>query len=134
VFRQHLAEPGLFRCFGQINGGKMKNLTAVFRLIVLVTVLFPAGARGDDTVIELRFENRRFTPQTITVPANQSLTLRITNASKEPIEFESFQLNREKVVGPGETIIVRLPALRPGSYDFYDDFHQDVPAGSIVAK
>jgi hypothetical protein len=24
--------------------------------------------------------------------------------------------------------------LRPGSYDFYDDFHQDVPAGSIVAK
>jgi Cupredoxin-like domain len=112
----------------------MKNLSAVFRLIVLVTVLFPAGARGDDTIIELRFENRRFTPQTITVPANQSLTLRITNASKEAIEFESFKLNREKVVGPGETIIVRLPALRPGSYDFYDDFHQDVPAGSIVAK
>jgi Cupredoxin-like domain len=116
------------------KGRKMKNLIAVFGLIGVVTVLFPAGARGDDTVIELRFENRRFTPQTITVPANQSLTLRITNASKEPIEFESFKLNREKVVGPGETIIVRLPALRPGSYDFYDDFHQDVPAGSIVAK
>ena len=113
---------------------KMKNIIAAFSLIVLVTVTFPAGARGDDTVIELRFENRRFIPQTITVPANQSLTLRITNASKEPIEFESFKLNREKVVGPGETIIVRLPALRPGSYDFYDDFRQDVPAGSIVAK
>ena len=112
----------------------MKNLSAVFRLIVLVTVLFPAGARCDDTVIELRFENRRFTPQTITVPANQSLTLRITNMSKEPIEFESFKLNREKVVGPGETVIVRLPALRPGNYDFYDDFHQDVPAGSLIAK
>jgi hypothetical protein len=112
----------------------MKNLIAVFRLIVLLIVLVPAGARGDDTVIELRFENRRFTPQTITVPANQALTLRITNTSKEPIEFESFKLNREKVVGPGETITVRIPALRPGSYDFYDDFHQDVPAGSIVAK
>jgi hypothetical protein len=45
----------------------MKNLIAVFRLIVLLIVLVPAGARGDDTVIELRFENRRFTPQTITV-------------------------------------------------------------------
>jgi hypothetical protein len=113
---------------------KMKNIIAVFPLMVLVTVLLPAGARGNDTVIELRFENRRFTPQTITVPANQSLTLRITNASKEPIEFESFKLNREKVVGSGETIIVRLPALPPGSYDFYDDFHQDVPEGSIIAK
>ena len=112
----------------------MENLIAFFRLTVLVIVLLPAGAGGDDTVIELRFENRRFTPQTITVPANQALTLRITNVSKEPIEFESFKLNREKVVGPGETVVVRLPALRPGSYDFYDDFHQDVPAGSIIAK
>jgi hypothetical protein len=112
----------------------MKNFIVTSSLIALVTVLFPAGARADDTVIELRFENRRFTPQTITVPANQALTIRVTNASKEPIEFESFKLNREKVVGPGETITVRIPALRPGSYDFYDDFHQDVPAGSIVAK
>ncbi len=112
----------------------MKNRIAVFRMIVLVMVMFSDGARADDAVIELRFENRRFTPQTITVPANQSLTIRITNASKEAIEFESFKLNREKVVGPGETVIVRLPALSPGSYDFYDDFNQDVPAGSIIAK
>jgi hypothetical protein len=112
----------------------MKNRMAIFRLLVFITVMFSAGARGDDTVVELHFDNRRFTPQSITVPANQSLTLRITNMSKEPIEFESFKLNREKVVGPGETVIVRLPALRPGSYDFYDDFHQDVPAGSIIAK
>ena len=112
----------------------MKNLIAVFSLVGLLTVGFSVTAQGEDKTLELRFENRRFTPQTITVPANQSLTLRITNASKEPIEFESFKLNREKVVGPGETVTVRLPALRPGSYDFYDDFHQDVPAGSIIAK
>jgi hypothetical protein len=30
----------------------MKNLIVVFRLIVLLVVLVPAGARGDDTVIE----------------------------------------------------------------------------------
>jgi hypothetical protein len=77
----------------------MKNLILASSLIVLVAVTLTADARGEDTVVELRFENRRFIPQTITVPANQSLTLRITNASKEPIEFESFKLNREKVVG-----------------------------------
>jgi hypothetical protein len=29
---------------------------------------------------------------------------------------------------------VRLPALRAGSYDFFDDFHPDVPEGTIVAE
>ena len=68
------------------------------------------------------------------MPANQAMTIQVVNASNETIEFESFKLNREKSMTPGETITVRLPALSPGSYDFYDDFHQDVPQGSIVAK
>ena len=112
----------------------MNNLIVSSLLIGLVLVASPGGARGDDAVVELRFENHRFLPQTITVPANRAFRLKVINASKEPIEFESFKLNREKVVGPGETIVVLLPALSPGSYDFYDDFHQDVPAGEIVAK
>ena len=83
---------------------------------------------------EIRFENHKFTPQTLTVPSGQKLTIKVVNASKETIEFESFMLNREKVVTPGETITVHLPELSAGAYDFYDDFHQDVPEGSIVAK
>ena len=83
---------------------------------------------------ELRFENHQFTPQTLTVPSGQKLNIKVVNASKETIEFESFKLNREKVVTPGESITVHLPELTAGAYDFYDDFHQDVPEGSIVAK
>ncbi|HUK42490.1 MAG TPA: cupredoxin domain-containing protein [Candidatus Acidoferrales bacterium] len=112
----------------------MKSFITVAGLSVLIAVTFAAPARCDDAVIELRFENRRFKPQTVTVPANQPVVIKVTNASKETIEFESFKLNRERVVGPGETITIRFPGLRPGSYDFYDDFHQDVPEGSIVAK
>ena len=62
------------------------------------------------------------------------MIIKVVNGSTETIEFESFKLNREKAVTPGETIIVHLPALSPGTYDFYDDFHQDVPEGTIVAK
>jgi plastocyanin len=83
---------------------------------------------------EIRFENHKFAPRTLTVPSGQKLTIKVVNASKETIEFESFKLNREKVVTPGETITVHLPELSAGAYDFYDDFHQDVPEGSIVAK
>jgi len=93
-----------------------------------------AAANADSSVIEVRFENHHFSPANLQVPAGQALTIKVVNASNETIEFESFRLNREKAVQPGEAIAVRLPALGPGSYDFYDDFHQDVPQGSIVAK
>ncbi len=83
---------------------------------------------------EIRFENHQFTPQTLSVPAGQKLSIKVVNASNETIEFESFKLNREKALSPGEEITVHLPALSAGTYDFYDDFHQDVPEGSIVAK
>ncbi len=93
-----------------------------------------AAAGAQDDVAEIRFDNHHFAPQTLTVPAGQPLVIKVVNSSIETIEFESFKLNREKAIEPGETITVRLPALSAGSYDFYDDFHQDVPQGSIIAK
>ncbi len=106
----------------------------ILPLIPLLMLAVAAGARAGDGVWDLRFENHRFAPQTLAVPAGQALVVRVVNADKETIEFESFKLNREKAISPGETITVHLPALSPGSYDFYDDFHQDVPEGTIVAK
>ena len=70
----------------------------------------------------------------LTVPAGEPLQIKVTNASAERIEFESFKLNREKVVDPGACVTVKLPALKAGSYDFFDDFHPDVPEGAIVAR
>ena len=83
---------------------------------------------------QLQFKDHHFTPNTLSVTAGQPITLKVINASSETIEFESFKLNREKAVEPGQTITVKLPALSPGNYDFYDDFHQDVPQGNIVAR
>jgi cupredoxin-like protein len=113
---------------------KMKYLIVVFNLMLLAAGGLAIAAPAEDLVVELRFENRRFTPQTIILPANKPFRIKIINASKEAMEFESFKLNREKVAGPGETITITLPGLKPGSYDFYDDFHQDVPQGTIIAK
>jgi Cupredoxin-like domain len=109
----------------------IKNLI----FIGLIAVSSGVASTGSNTAtLELRFENHRFSPQTLTVAADTPLEIRVVNLSRERIEFESFKLNREKVVEPGGAVIVKLPALRPGSYDFFDDFHEDVPEGAIVAK
>jgi hypothetical protein len=128
-----MAEPGLFYYFQNDRRKKMKYLI-VPGLIGLIVITLAGGTRAADIVVELRFEKHRFVPQKITVPASHAFEIKVINASKEAIEFESFKLNRERVVGPGETIIVNVPALSSGSYDFYDDFHDDVPEGAIIVK
>jgi plastocyanin len=105
---------------------------------ILLALALGAGpatvAAADDASLALRFHDHHFEPQSLSVPAGKALVIKVANDSQETIEFESFKLNREKALSAGETITVRLPALSAGAYDFYDDFHQDVPEGTIVAK
>lgn len=97
-------------------------------------MLSAVSVAASDAAATIKFKNHKWTPLNVTVPAHQALTIEVVNASNETIEFESFRLNRETAMTPGQTIKVPLPALSPGTYDFYDDFHQDVPQGTIVAK
>jgi cupredoxin-like protein len=105
----------------------------VLALALLASVASAARAAENETIV-LRFENHHFTPTQLSVAAGKPLVIQVENASAETIEFESFKLNREKSIAPGHKVTIRLPALQPASYDFYDDFHQDVPEGTIVAK
>jgi Cupredoxin-like domain len=113
---------------------KHQPVLPIAALAVVCALAVAQAARAGARSADVRFQDHHFTPHQLIVPAGRPLALRVVNASAETIEFESFKLNREKVVPPGASVTVRLPALSPGSYDFYDDFHQDVPEGAIVAK
>lgn len=112
---------------------KTVNCSTLATLLLLAAALAVPANSADDAA-QIEFRHGHFEPQRLTVPARQPLTLRVVNQSRRAIEFESFKLNRERVVAPGRTITLYLPALEPGRYDFYDDFHQEVPAGEIVAQ
>ncbi len=94
----------------------------------------PVNVLAGDAVQELRFRDGHFEPATLTISANAPVKLRVKNTAANPIEFESFELNRERVVPPGQVITVFLPALSPGTYHFFDDFHRDVPQGTLIVK
>jgi|SRR6185437_11266341 plastocyanin len=82
----------------------------------------------------LSIKGKVFEPAELTVPAGQKITLTVKNLNPTPAEFESTDLNREKVVTGGNTITVFIGPLRPGSYEFFDDFSADTPHGHIIAK
>lgn len=95
---------------------------------------YSSAVRADDTPPQLKWVDGRFEPASFNVTAGKPFKLQVTNQGASVIEFESFELNRERVVQPGETITVKLPKLDPGQYHFFDDFHHEVAQGTITAQ
>jgi plastocyanin len=107
----------------------MKSLLAT--ALFATTALACTAASADEYTLTLK--EHHFTPESITLPAHQKVELTVTNLQTSPAEFESEDLDREKVVGAGKSIVVKLGPLTPGTYDFVDDFHRD-SKGTIVVK
>lgn len=101
--------------------------------VVLSTLLFSsAGSYAEDFVLTLK--NNQFAPRVLTIPANQKVRVIVKNQDMTPAEFESTDLNREKIVAPNSEIIIFVGPLDGGTYAYFDDFHRDKAIGTIVAK
>jgi len=111
----------------------MKTLFTFAAAVLLLGAALPAGAQAQKAAsVTVSVKNHRFQPAEVHAPANVPITLRLKNLDSTPMEFESVSLRVEKVVtGKGEGII-RLRPLGPGSYKFFDDFHQETNGVLVV--
>ena len=91
-------------------------------------------ALADDPTFKIDIKDGVITPLAMEVPANTRIRLEITNSGTSPAEFESVQLKKEKVIAGGNTTVMVIRNLDPGTYDFFDDFHIDLPHAKITAK
>lgn len=96
-----------------------------------VPVLCWAAIQEPYTIV---IKDHLFTPSQLTIPAGQKIRLTVENQDPTAEEFESYELNREKVVGGGKKIIVYLGPLKQGSYKYFGDFHPKTAQGIIVVK
>ncbi len=101
-------------------------------LLVSILALLAANlsAATPEYVIEIR--NHLFQPDVLTIPANTKVKLVIYNRDPTPEEFESFELNREKVILGGRKAIVFIGPLAPGEYPFFGEFNPQTALGTIV--
>ena len=105
--------------------------TAIVSLALVTMFAAPTRAAEDSS---LRFQAGAVEPASLALPANTPVKLQVTNAGDAAVEFESFELHRERVVQPGQTITVYIPALPPGTYPFFDDFSHGAVKGEIVSR
>ncbi|TFF20668.1 cupredoxin domain-containing protein [Jiella endophytica] len=106
---------------------------AILAAACIACAALPAAA-ADVQTIELTLKDHKFSPETIEVPANERFQIKLTNADATPDEFDSTDLRVEKVVGGGQTGIIRIQPLVPGRYMFMGEYHAATARGIVVAK
>lgn len=79
-------------------------------------------------------ENHRFEPATIEMVAGEKHRLHVINSDATPEEFESYELNREKIIAGKSSAVIFLPALTAGSYPFFGEFNEASAHGLIIVK
>ena len=85
------------------------------------------------TEVQLTYSNGQFQPTEVRAPADKPVVFRIKNLDAKAIEFESKSLRVEKVVAAKSDGIVNVRALKPGRYEFFDDFN-DKARGALVVQ
>jgi len=114
----------------------MNSLHQTWRALMLATaLLIGAGqiALAQDTTLQITVQNRQFSPSELQAPANKPLVIVIKNNDATPMEFESVSLRVEKVIAAKSQGSVRVRALAPGRYEFFDDFNRST-RGTLVVQ
>lgn len=100
--------------------------------LMLLLLAAPAVADAPEFAIEIR--GHLFYPSELKVPAGRKIKLKVRNADPTPEEFESYELNREKVIMGGGTATIFIGPLRPGVYPFFGEFYPKTAQGKIIAE
>ncbi len=103
-------------------------------LVVAAALTLTAGAgRADDAVkLSITIKDQKFDPAELHAPPGKSIEIQVKNLNPIVSEFESADLHFEKIVPAGSQAAVYVRPLRPGKYNFYDDFHRATQGYLIV--
>jgi hypothetical protein len=112
------------------NTGPMLIVLSLLIALSFVTEL----AKAETLEVELRIRDHLFFPSTLIIPANQKVKIRVINEDPTPEEFESFELNREKVIAAHSQTVIFIGPLEVGEYPFFGEFYPKTAQGVVVAK
>jgi plastocyanin len=93
-----------------------------------------APVAADVPVYDVEIREHLFYPAELRVPAGQKIKLQVMNQDSTPEEFESFDLNREKVIMGKRKAIIFFGPLHPGEYPYFGEFHPETAQGVIIAE
>ena len=112
----------------------LQSLSSRFLGLFIGVSLLASGAYAAEPEALLIIKNHRFEPAELTVPAGQRIKLVVHNQDSTPEEFESHDLNREKVVPPGTKTSIYIGPLKAGRYSFTGEYNEATAKGVVIAE
>jgi len=103
-------------------------------IFLFVLVFGFSGNAAEEEVLQIVIENHRFVPEEIVASSGKRIKLVVINKDPTVEEFESFDLNREKIVPGNGQIKVIFGPLKPGVYKFFGEFHEKTAQGKIIVR
>lgn len=99
--------------------------------ILTLFLCLPMSLAFATNVITIDLRSHIFEPSVITIPENTKIKLIINNHDNSPEEFDSFDLNREKVIFAKSNAIIFIGPLSEGTYLFFGEYHPDTAIGQV---
>ena len=110
----------------------MKDLSLAAACAVAIIHASSAIAQ-DATEIQVTYSKGQFQPSELRAPADRPVVFRVKNLDPAAMEFESESLRVEKVVAGKTDGVINVRALKPGRYEFHDDFN-DKARGALTVQ
>ncbi len=105
-----------------------------FFLIAILLCFFQKNVWADTPIIKIEIRNHLFIPSEILIPENTKVKLIINNLDDTDEEFESYELNREKVIIGKRKGIIFIGPLPAGEYPFFGEFFPKTAQGKVIVK
>ena len=109
------------------------GLKLIFSALILSGILHGSLVIAEE-VYSITIKDHQFAPAELTIPANTKIKIVVENQDATVEEFESYDLNREKVVSGNGKIILFIGPLKPGTYKYFGEFHSETAQGVIIAQ
>lgn len=104
-----------------------------FTTILGLAILVSGQSRAAEDY-RIVIKDHKFIPEVLEIPSGEKIKLVISNEDASAEEFESYELNREKIIQGGSEGFVFIGPLKPGEYPFFGEFNPDTAQGRIVVK
>ena len=101
------------------------------RSLVLALLVLSAAASAEPPSFTLEIRDHLFYPAELVIPADTKVRLIVINRDSTPEEFESYELNREKVIMGGAQAVIFIGPLAAGEYPFFGEFNPKTAQGLV---
>jgi len=105
-----------------------------YYILFLLTFVFSSSVEAKRPEFHLNIKNHLFYPAKIIIPAHKKVKLVIHNHDSSVEEFDSFDLNREKVIFSGQVSTIYIGPLPVGEYQFFGEYHPNSARGKVIVK